>query len=152
MKTTKSSPRTRDERGSERRRAIVQALRRLMISKGYAETTLTDIAAESGLSVSHVLYYFKGKEGILEELCRRVVAGYKRDLDAHRHEPPEERIHIFVAYSFAGPNRIQYEYRLGLELLALSLHRPAIRKMLDEVYDATVGYLTDLFSQVPRQP
>jgi AcrR family transcriptional regulator len=144
--------RKREERSKERRRSIVQALRQLMTSKGYAETSLTDIAIESGLSVSHVLYYFKGKEGILEELCKRVVAGYKRDLTAHLYEPPEERIHVFVAYSFAGPNRVNQEYRLGLELLALSLHRPAIRKMMAEMSDATIEYLTDLFSQVPRQP
>ena len=57
----------RDSRGDERRRRIFKSLHDCIIRKGYVKTSLADIADGAGMSPSHLLYYFNGKEDILEQ-------------------------------------------------------------------------------------
>jgi AcrR family transcriptional regulator len=64
VETTKA----RDRRGK-----IVTALYRCMAKKGYAATTLCDIAEEASMTSSHLLYYYPGKEAILEEFFKSVT-------------------------------------------------------------------------------
>jgi AcrR family transcriptional regulator len=136
----------------QRRQAIISALHRLMETKGYAETTLTDLAAETGLSVSHILYYFKNKQAVLEELCKQSIARGLSEITGYRNDPPEERIHVLVDYSFGLRDKPRNELRMTFEVLALSLHMPAIRKLLSEYNRELKNYLIDLFEKVPRRP
>lgn len=47
------------------RDAIIQAATRLFAERGYAPTTITEIATAAGLQQSSIYYWFSGKEGIL---------------------------------------------------------------------------------------
>src|SRR3974377_650880 len=58
---------TAASRGDKRRRGIFQALHDCVIAQGYAKTTLADIARAAGMSPSHLLYYFPGRDAILEQ-------------------------------------------------------------------------------------
>src|ERR1700681_3208520 len=84
----------------DRRKTIVAALRRCMLTKGYAETRLTDLARAAGISVSHFLYYFESKEAVLEEVCEEVVEQTLAEVTSYRDDPPEERIHVLVDHVF----------------------------------------------------
>lgn len=64
---------TENIRTAKRREAIVEALRVSMVKKGYAKTSLVDIAKTAELSPSHVLYYFRDKEAVLDELCDQIL-------------------------------------------------------------------------------
>ena len=44
---------------------ILDALHDCVIKKGYAKTTLADIADTAGMYPSHLLYYYNGKEAVL---------------------------------------------------------------------------------------
>jgi len=122
-----------------------------MLLKGYAETSLTELAKAAGMSVSHLLYYFPGKEEVLEELCDDVLGRLRSGITAHKNEPPEERIHVLVDQVFVGHGLAREEFGIALELVALSLHRPTIRKKLTAYNRSVIAYLQDLFSTVPRQ-
>src|ERR1700686_5890024 len=91
---------TEREKRNDRRQAIVAALRRCMLTKGYAETRLTDLARAAGISVSHFLYYFESKEAVLEEVCEEVVEQTLAEVTSYRDDPPEERIHVLVDHVF----------------------------------------------------
>lgn len=137
----------------DRRKAIVAALRRCMLTKGYAETRLTDLARAAGISVSHYLYYFASKEAALKEVCDEIVDQTLAEVTASRGEPPEERIHVLVDHVFVRSIFSQRsELGVILELVALSMHRSAIREKLNYYNREMMAYLTDLFEQVPRQP
>src|SRR5580693_6776097 len=84
-------------KSNERRADIINALRRRMIEKGYAQTSLANIATAAGMSASHLLYYFPSKEAVLEELCEQVLSRLFQTINASRSEPPEERIHLLVS-------------------------------------------------------
>jgi AcrR family transcriptional regulator len=49
------------------RRGIVNAATRLFAEKGYAQTTMSDIARASGLQQSSLYYWFRNKEQLLHE-------------------------------------------------------------------------------------
>ena len=131
---------------------IVAALRKAMMEKGYAETSLTDLAAGAGLSVSHLLYYFPSKEAVLVELCGNVVEGILERVTSHKDDPPEERIHILVDHLLMHGVVPRAELGFIFELIALALHKPEIRNILRDYNRRIMAYLVDLFEKVPRQP
>lgn len=134
------------------RDTIIQALKQCMVDRGYADTSLSDLARCAGLSVSHFLYYFPGKDAVLLELCAEILDKTLSEITACRDEPPEERIHVLVDHLFLHTAISRQEFVIVQELISLSVHRPAIRQKLTEYYDAVLAYLKDLFEKVPRQP
>jgi AcrR family transcriptional regulator len=81
---------------SNRRAAIVSALRRCMLEKGYAETSLTDLAKAANMSVSHLIYYYPSKEAALLDLSRQLNEQVLFDVGSHRDEPPQDQIRVLV--------------------------------------------------------
>jgi AcrR family transcriptional regulator len=135
-------------KSAERRADIIDALRRSMIERGYAQTSLVDIAAAADMSASHLLYYFPSKEAVLEELCEQVLNRLFETVSASRSQSPEERIHLLVG----NVSMANSEFAIAVELTALSIHRPTIREKLSKYSHDVREYLTDLFAQLPRQP
>jgi AcrR family transcriptional regulator len=60
---------------SDRRTALLQHALECLSTKGYAQTTLRDIASESGMSLGRLYYYFESKE----DLITMVVSHYKEE-------------------------------------------------------------------------
>jgi AcrR family transcriptional regulator len=133
-----------------RRGAIVRALHDLIIAKGYAETSLSDLAETVGMSVSHLLYYFDSKEAVLEELCRKVNARFLTGLSASGDDSPERRLLALVDQIFTGRGRPRQEYQLIAEMVALSVNRPKIRKLIVEFNNEWSATLTVWFQQISR--
>jgi AcrR family transcriptional regulator len=133
-----------------RRRAIVRALHDLILAKGYAETSLSDLAETVGMSVSHLLYYFDSKEAVLEELCRKVNARFLAGISASGDDSPERRLEALVDQIFTGRGRPRQEYQLTAEMVALSVNRPKIRKLISEFNDEWSATLTAWFQQISR--
>jgi AcrR family transcriptional regulator len=136
-------------RQHSRRAQIVETLRKCILKKGYADTTLTDLARGSGLSVSHLLYYFPSREAVLEKLCRDFLGGLSTEFKRHRAKPPAEQIRVLVDQIFAGKAAEASDLKIGLEFVALSIHRPVIRETLRKHSHSMMQNLTDLFSKVP---
>lgn len=59
---------TRQARAVETRKKIVQAAKVLIAAKGFAETSIDDIAKQAGVSTGSFYTYFKKKEDVVEEL------------------------------------------------------------------------------------
>ena len=82
-KTTANKARAgrKDSRGDQRRRRIFKSLHDCILAQGYVKTTLADIAKRADMSASHLLYYFKGKEDILEQYFQTVAERFTEKLD-----------------------------------------------------------------------
>ena len=145
-------PPARGRRSLDRRAAIIEALKRCMIEKGYAETTLTDLANATDMSVSHLLYYYPSKEAALLDLSDELNARILADVTRHRGEPPEERIHVLVDNLFIRGALTRGELGIVLELVALGTHRPELRARLSGFGAEMTAYLEDLFAATPRHP
>lgn len=135
-----------------RRERIVAALRQCMLVSGYADTSLTDLARRAGMSVSHLLYYYPSKDAVLEELCEQFVKQAYADVAKDKDKTPAERIRILAGNLFVRGAISRTEFSILRQLGALSAHRLEIRKWLRLYDEWIIGYLTDLFEKVPRQP
>lgn len=121
-----------------------------MLAKGYAETSLSDLAEAVGMSVSHLLYYFGSKEAVLEELCRKINTRFLTSITPPSNDSPEQRIMALVDHVFTGRGRPRQEYRLAAEMVALSVNRPKIRKLITEFNEQLSATLVTWFQQIPR--
>ncbi|MBN2723285.1 MAG: TetR/AcrR family transcriptional regulator [Deltaproteobacteria bacterium] len=60
-------------RASKKKKMIMEAALKCIITNGYRKLTLDDIAKEIGLSKTAVYYYFKSKEDIIFELTEEIL-------------------------------------------------------------------------------
>jgi AcrR family transcriptional regulator len=59
---------------------ILDAVEPLFATKGYRETTISDIAKKIGVAQGMLYYYFKSKDEILEALINRKLSGFGSDI------------------------------------------------------------------------
>ena len=98
-KTTPKAQRTREH--------IVETALALFARKGYAETTMRDIAGEAGCSLGLAYRYFTGKEALVLALYERLAS----DLEAE------------VAALPPGPLASRFAQAIEADLLTLAPHR-----------------------------
>lgn len=70
-------PRRAGVAGADPRREILEAASRLFAERGYAQTTMTQVAREVGLGQSSLYYWFRSKEDLLKAL----VSANRESLD-----------------------------------------------------------------------
>jgi AcrR family transcriptional regulator len=133
----------------DRRGKIVSALYRCMAKKGYASTTLCDIADEAGMSSSHLLYYYPGKEAILAAFFKAVTNGIDKQIGELQHRDPSERIEA-IADLFLGAKGLRKADRgVMLDLYGQAVQNKAMRK-LRVVHDRRIkDMFVQLFSDLP---
>ncbi len=68
------TPRVRDPEGT--RTAVLEAAERLFAEHGFANTSLRDISSVSGVSHPLIHHHFGSKEGLCQEVKRRLVESY----------------------------------------------------------------------------
>ncbi len=83
----------------ERRAFILETAARLFASKGYAGTSVEDIARELGISKAAIYHYWGNKEDLLEEIQDRALSLLRERLDRASDEenPYGTRIEATVA-------------------------------------------------------
>jgi AcrR family transcriptional regulator len=133
-----------------RQAAIVEALDRCMQQKGYAHTSLNDVASAAGMSPSHLLYYFSGKQSILEMYFRAAEATILTEITAHAHDRPEARIDHVASFFFGGWIRSRGDQRTALELFTQAVHHAPLRQIRSRFDRRMKAYLADIFRQCPR--
>lgn len=80
------------------RQALMEAGERLFSAKGFERTTVSEIAAEAGLSKGLVRYYFGDKGNLYAAIIDAVASAVLTDLEARLPETPagEDALHDFI--------------------------------------------------------
>jgi AcrR family transcriptional regulator len=136
-------------RGDARRKAILRALHGCVISKGYAKTTLADVAEAAGMYPSHLLYYFNGKEAILEQYFQDVAEKILARLQAFAVESPERQIELLANLFFAGEGIKKSEIGFMLECFGVAVNDNVLREEKAELDRQCKQYLLALFERSP---
>ena len=134
----------------DRRIVILRALWRLILQKGYASTSLTDVARKARISPSHLVYYFPTKEAILLELYRTLFSALLSDITSHRDESPIKQCDLLASYAFLEPAIPLSDRSIMLELIGLAVHNPRLRRHTYDYAQKMVSYLAELFAKTPR--
>lgn len=138
-------------RGEQRRRQILQALHDCVIDSGFAKTTLADIARSADMSPSHLLYYFDGKDAILEEYFDSVAARIRHRIEGFRDEPVKRQVDLLADLFFGGKGITRSEIGFMLECFGAAVHDSKLHEYKMELDRYCKAYLQKLFRQAPNR-
>jgi AcrR family transcriptional regulator len=138
-------------RGDARRKAILRALHVCVIAKGYSKTTLADIAEAAGMYPSHLLYYFDGKEAILEQYFQDVADKILSKIKSFSGETVERQIELLANLFFAGEGIKKTEIGFMLESFGVAVNDSVLREEKAELDRQCKDYLRVLFEMSPRR-
>ena len=136
-------------RANQRRRQIFRSLHDCIIAQGYVKTTLADIAKGADMSASHLLYYFKGKEDILEQYFENVSVQFLERLDAFSQQEPREQIQSLADFWFKGEASTRKEIGFMLECFGAAVNDDVLRVTKAEFDVRGKAYLADIFDNAP---
>ncbi|MDM7911474.1 MAG: helix-turn-helix domain-containing protein, partial [Methanotrichaceae archaeon] len=99
----------------ERRRELIDTAERLFITKGYAQTAISDIVNEVKVSQGAFYYYFDSKEDVLVAAMEREIAIMENDFCqiANRNDLDEAvklnfMINRFISITASGKKLMGY--------------------------------------------
>jgi len=136
-------------RGGKRRKRIFQALHDCIIEKGYAKTTLADVARSAQMTPSHLLYYFDGKDAILEDFFENVAQRIVERMEGFRKETPERQIDLLADLFFAGKGITMSEIGFMLECFGVAVHDKQLHREKTALDRYCKTYLKELFVNSP---
>jgi len=134
-----------ESRGDRRRARILTALHDCIIAQGYSKTTLRDVAKAAGMSASHLLYYFSGKDAILETFFQNVADLLLERIEGFRNLSPEQQVDQLADLFFAGKGLTRSEIGFMLECFGVAVHDQRLRQMKAHLDRQCKAYLQDLF-------
>ena len=139
-------------RGGQRRVRILAAFHDCIISKGYSKTTLRDVAKAADMSASHLLYYFPGKDTMLEHYFENVAQRIVERIESFRTESPQQQIDFLADLFFAGKGITRSEIGFMLECFGVAVHDKPIRRDKKKLDRFCKSYLQELFERSPSGP
>lgn len=116
---TENRAKQRDKNREQKRRALAESAITTIAQAGYANTTLRDIAASTGVSLGKIQYYFPEKEGLLlyciDLSVNRFIGQLTEIVDA-KLSPREARgayVELFAhsIINYAHLHRLWYDIR-----------------------------------------
>lgn len=142
---------TKLTRGEQRRKRIFRSLHDCILKKGYSKTTLAEIAESASMSPSHLLYYFKGKDAILEDYFQNVALQILDRMESFSEHSPEVQINELAQLFFAGAGITKSEIGFMLECFGVAVNDKVLRKEKAELDVKCKSHLTELFDNSPGQ-
>ena len=140
----------RDPRGDKRRRRIYRSLHDCILDKGYTRTTLLDIAQGAGMSASHLLYYFNGKEDLLGQYFENVSIQFIKQLEEFGQLDTLEQIHALTDFWFKGEASSRKEIGFMLECFGAAVNEEVLRGTKAEFDMRCKAFLSEIFVSAPE--
>ena len=140
---------TRGGRGRERKQRILKAFHDCIIRYGYSKTTLRNVAKEAGMTASHLLYYFSGKDAILEHYFDDVAKRIIGRLESFRDQGPKRQIDLLSELFFAGKGITRSEIGFMLECFGVAVHDSKLHREKADLDQFCKAYLQEIFEKSP---
>jgi AcrR family transcriptional regulator len=137
MIDTERLPTKKQQQGEQSRELILDATERLMATRGYAATSISDIRKACGLPPSSIYWHFGSKDGVLAAVMERGAERYFAAI------PVEADIEQQLVAVIAQQEQHPAFLRL---FLLLSLERsddPAVADVIRRVRDRALGRFRD---------
>ena len=102
------------------------------------------------MSPSHLLYYFNGKEDILEQYFEAVSVRFLRTIDEFTDAPAREQILKLADFWFKSETSTMTEIGFMLECFGAAVHDDVLKVTKGEFDVRCKERLTAIFSMAPR--
>jgi AcrR family transcriptional regulator len=142
MIDTEQAPTKKQQQGEQSRELILDATERLMATRGYAATSISDIRKACGLPPSSIYWHFGSKEGVLAAVMERGAQRYFAAIPADVEV--ERQLDAVVSQQSQHPDFLRL-------FLLLSLERsddPAVAEVVRRVRDTAISRFRDAIAQI----
>jgi AcrR family transcriptional regulator len=137
MIPTEVRPTKKQQQGEQSRELILDATERLMATRGYAATSISDIRKACGLPPSSIYWHFGSKEGVLAAVMER---GAQRFFAAIPTDGSTEwRLEVLAYLQSQHPDFLRLFYMLSLE----RSDDPAVAEVVRRVRDTAIVRFRD---------
>lgn len=133
----------------DRRQALVLAAYSQIAERGFEGLRTREIAAEVGVNIATLHYYFPTKEALIRGVVEHAMGRFRSTLAPHGSSEDQLRNHLRAVRQL-----LRDEPQLGVvmgELALRSVRDPAIARIMDETYDAWHRLLRGLLRRAARE-
>jgi AcrR family transcriptional regulator len=132
----------KQQQGEQSRELILDATERLMATRGYAATSISDIRAACGLPPSSIYWHFGSKEGVLAAVMERGADRFFAAIPSG--ETAEQQLAVTARLQADHPDFLRLFYMLSLERSA----DPAVAEVVRRVRDTAIARFRGGISQL----
>lgn len=132
MIPTEARPTKRQQQGEQSREVILDATERLMSTRGYAATSISDIRKACGLPPSSIYWHFGSKEGVLAAVMERGADRFFAAIPAA--DDVGEQLAVLSTLQSQHPEFLRLFYMLSLE----RGNDPAVAAVIRRVRDTAI--------------
>ena len=136
----------------ERRAEIARGLYQCIAKRGYANTSVRDIAAEANIALGIITHYFKSKDEILyamtEDTYSRYWESFMRFSRKHQKKTPRERLRLSIEFIFLKVAGDRDLIKVFQELWSLSQHDEYLLESLRKLYRQYRALVADLLLEM----
>lgn len=148
-------PKVSEEHRSRRREQILDAARECFIRKGFHQTSMADVFAESGLSAGAVYVYFKGKDEIVAAIAERVMANVYSVLEPATKEDPPPSLDELFRFVIASAEAVGFGEakiaRLVPQVWAEAPRNPHLGEKISASYQDVHGILAAVIERLQAE-
>ncbi len=141
----------RQQQGEGSRELILDATERLMATRGYAATSISDIRKACGLPASSIYWHFGSKEGVLAAVMERGASRFFAAIpgltDGEANPGPEIQLEATARLVAEHPDFLRLAYLLGLERGDDPTVAAAVRRVRDT---AIAGWRSAVTALLPE--
>ena len=133
----------------ERKAQIYQAALACFSRKGYHQTTMDDIVAESGLSKGALYWHFKSKKELFLSLFQELMEQYGQAIESvvTGEAGATEKLRASLAFIRAGSEEIISFFGVIMEAWTLTRHDEDVERLTREIYEPYVDTLTRIVQE-----
>jgi AcrR family transcriptional regulator len=142
MIPTDARPTKKQQQGEQSREVILDATERLMSTRGYAATSISDIRKVCGLPPSSIYWHFGSKEGVLAAVMERGADRFFAAIPAS--EDAAGQLAVLSTLQSQHPEFLRLFYMLSLE----RGNDPAVAAVIRRVRDTAIRRFRDAITRL----
>ncbi len=108
-------------------------------SKGYANTSMRDIADAAGVALSQLNYHYKNKEGLFIEVINLTTEKYLKEIECHLNDgtSPQKKMSDLLLYFREMLEKNSKTFRVLYDFTSLALWSPIFGEKLKNLFRDT---------------
>lgn len=140
-------------RVSDKRERLVESAAKLFHQAGFSQTSIADIAQDSGVPLGNVYYYFKTKNDLVSAIIEQRQNTFKGQAEEWGKNPdPKERLLKLLDFEISMKDKIaKYGCPVGSLCQELDKGRQPVSHEADGLLHWILQWVTDQFRQMGQE-
>lgn len=114
-----------------------------ILTNGYANVSMRNIADEAGVVLSQLNYYYKNKEGLFSEVVKMLAKKYLEEIEdiLKKGESANDKIHYLINYFDEMLKNDPGLFKLLFDLTSMALWSKALKELLSGLFNDLTGLI-----------